>query len=264
MIRKLDKSYREQVLHFCLQNERENLFVIGSFNNYKETFESNRFYGYFKGEILTGLAVYFTRFSNLIVHGQTEKVIEELVDFAVSEDCVVKFVTAFKQYADAIVRRLVNTHGLKPKKVGDETVFTLISKDFQDFSDGTETIGTPHDVDDIVEFSTGKKADEITEADRLKVFPQQEFILRKEGAIVSKANIHGNSDHYFQIGGVITADTHRRKGYARQVVSALCSHFFKQGLKTALLFTGNENVAAQALYRSIGFKPDGHYVMAEF
>ncbi|QQR83481.1 GNAT family N-acetyltransferase [Candidatus Peregrinibacteria bacterium] len=82
--------------------------------------------------------------------------------------------------------------------------------------------------------------------------------------IVSRANPHGVSNHYFQIGGVGTLKEHRDKGYAKQVVSALCRHYFDQDVPFALLFTAEHNAAAQSVYGSLGFKPDGEFVIARY
>lgn len=44
----------------------------------------------------------------------------------------------------------------------------------------------------------------------------------------------------------------------------LCRHYFDKGIPNALLFTRNDNVAAQKVYASLGFKPDGQFVIAEY
>jgi len=79
-----------------------------------------------------------------------------------------------------------------------------------------------------------------------------------------KTNIHGISKQYFQIGGVFTDEDYRQKGYAKQVISALCRYYFNKGIKTALLFTDKTNYPAQKLYKNIGFKPADHFIIAEY
>jgi len=264
VIKKLNKSYKQQVLDFCYRREKENLFIIGSFQNYKDTFKSNKFYGYFKNDQLIGLGVFFTRFGSLVINARNKKVIESITDFIIAENLNIECVPVFKKYADVIIRRLSCVHKKVSKKYIEQAVFLLEKQNFQNFSDGTEAIAAKKDVDEIAVFATGKKQSEITEIDKKRVFPNQEFILRRNNRIISKANIHGVSENYFQIGGVGTLEAYRHKGYAKQIVSKLYEYFFKKGIKYGLLFTANDNLAAQKLYKSIGFKPVDEFVICEY
>ncbi len=85
-----------------------------------------------------------------------------------------------------------------------------------------------------------------------------------DNRIVAKANIHGSSRNYFQIGGVGTLAAYRNRGYAKQVMSALCRHYFSSGLPFGLLFTGKDNGAAQKVYRDLGFKEVDEFIIAEY
>lgn len=264
MMKRLDLRHEKQVLDFCYQYEKESLFVIGSFTNYKNTFEQNAFYGYFEGKKLVGLGVFFTRFGNLVITAPNETISAALIDFAMREDLQIQCVAAFKKFADSTVAHLRQAYGKIPKKISEQTVFLLEKKDFVDYSDGSETKATIEDIDEVAIFNTQRKLAEVTEKERKKVFIKNEFILRKNGTIVSKANIHGVSRNYFQIGGVGTLEAHRQKGYARQVVSKLCKSFFEEGLQFGLLFTANDNFAAQRVYASIGFKPIDAFIVVTY
>lgn len=265
MISVLDSRHKKQVLDFCSQREKENLFVIGSFQNYEDPFESNRFYGYFEKEELLGLGVFFQDFGDLVINAPNEKIIRSLVDFFQKENLDIECIAAFKKYADVTINHLQEAYGRIPKTHSKQTVFLLQKKNFHNFSQ--ENVGeraSQKDVDDLVFFTTGKKAEEITSADRAKFFFQQEFILRKDGKIISKANTHGVSKNYFQIGGVKTHESYRRQGYARQIVSKLCNHFFEKGVLYGLLFTDNKNIPAKKMYESLGFEPIDDFVIAEY
>lgn len=263
-IKKLAQKDKKEVLDFAYKNEKENLFVIGSFKNYKKPFTANDYYGYFQDNKLTGLAVLFKRFGNFVIHAENKKIIEELVDYGRSKKLKIEVIAAFKKYAEIMMNRLKKTHSIKPKNVSRQTVYVLTKKDFTDFSKGTEEIATQKDIDEIACFNTGKKANKITDADRKKIFPYQEFILRIDGKIVSKANIHGVSKKYFQIGGIGTLKSHQKKGYAKRAVSSLCKHYFRKGIKYGLLFADNDNIFAKKVYNSIGFKPDDEFMIIEY
>jgi len=265
MIKKLNPKYKKQVLDFCYERERENLFIIGSFKNYKNNFKENDFYGYFDNKKLIGLGVYFRRFNNFVINTGRKKVIEELLDYIIADGIKIGFIAAFKRYTQPIVERLQKIYGIKPKKrLSPSTVFTMSKKDFTDYSKGTEEFATKKDVDEILKFTYGTKQEDITDKNRKKIFFKNEFLLRINDKIVSKANVHGVSDSYFQIGGVGTLKNYRRKGYAAQVISFLCKYYFKQGIKYALLFTDNKNIAAQNLYKKLGFKPVDEFMIAEY
>ncbi|MEH2424699.1 MAG: GNAT family N-acetyltransferase [Nostoc sp.] len=60
-----------------------------------------------------------------------------------------------------------------------------------------------------------------------------------------------------QIGGVWTPPALRGKGYAKSVVAGSLLDARSLLVKRAILFTGDNNQAAQAVYRGIGFLPTG-------
>lgn len=263
---------QQQILDFCYLHEKENLFTIGSFNLRKNPFETNLYGGYFKNNELIGLSTYFGIHKSFVINAEQKEVIKALVDFNIEQGVEIESIPCFKKYADVMLERLKSKHRLIPKKNKKETVYILTKKDFQDFSKGTEEQATEKDIDELVLFyfhnnvKTHRSVSlkEITEQDRKRIHYQTEFIIRKDNTIISKANIHGISKHYFQIGGVGTLEKYRNQGCAKQTVSALCKHYFNQGLTYGLLFTDNTNTPAQSVYQNIGFKPVNDFIIAEF
>ena len=84
-----------------------------------------------------------------------------------------------------------------------------------------------------------------------------------DGKICAKAQINASSPHYQLIGGVCTDRTLRRKGYA----SLLMYHLVHRALldhKKSVLFADRKNSAAQALYRSLGFREISGYSISYF
>ncbi len=263
MIRKLTPTDKELILDYGYKHERENVFVIGSFAQYEDTFAQNQYWGYFEGEKCKGIAYYATRWKDLVVHAESPAIIPQFAEAALQAGVEIGCTASFSRFANPLVDYL-KTKRFQVTKHSPETVYLLEKAYFVSSATGQESIATKADIDELVELLTGKKPDEITNLDRSRVKPNQEFILRREEEIVSKANIHGSTKNYFQVGGVVTKEAYRRKGYARRVVSFLCQHYFDQGKKYGLLFTGNENQAAQRLYESIGFRPVDTFVIAEF
>ncbi|MBX3206188.1 MAG: GNAT family N-acetyltransferase [Labilithrix sp.] len=64
-----------------------------------------------------------------------------------------------------------------------------------------------------------------------------------------------------QVGGVFTPRELRGRGYARCAVAASLASARARGVERAILFTGEENAAAQHAYVALGFRPIGDYAL---
>lgn len=80
-----------------------------------------------------------------------------------------------------------------------------------------------------------------------------------DGRMVSTARLAAAVDGYGQVGAVYTVPEARRRGFSRQVMYATVNDGRAQGLATLVLFTGDENVNAQALYRGVGYEEIGRF-----
>lgn len=67
-----------------------------------------------------------------------------------------------------------------------------------------------------------------------------------------------------QIGGVYTPLPLRGQGYGRMVVAGSLLIARDQGVSRSILFTGQDNPAAQAAYRALGYQPVGDYGLILF
>ncbi|MEH2255757.1 GNAT family N-acetyltransferase [Nostoc sp.] len=101
----------------------------------------------------------------------------------------------------------------------------------------------------------------LTTASRLVIEARQATAMHRvlvEGDTpVSYSAFNASLPDIVQIGGVWTPPALRGKGYAKSVVAGSLLDARSQGVKRAILFTGNNNQAAQAVYRGIGFLPTG-------
>ena len=276
MLRVLTPSDTQIILEFCYKREKENLFVIGSFELYDDPFVSNTYVGYFELGSIVGLATYFSRYQSFAVNTDNFEYIPFLVDFFKEKVPNIKYSLGFAKYARPVYEYIQKTYEKSPKTVREETVHELSTQSFVNFHKKGITIATKQDTDDIVkllrnnpsegesELSLDERKKPVTEQEKKQVNMHKNFILRIDGNIVSKANIHGRSKNYFQIGGVVTEKAYRGKGCAKQVVSALCQYYFEAGRTTGLLFTGNENKIAQSVYKSIGFRPTDQFLIVEY
>lgn len=78
----------------------------------------------------------------------------------------------------------------------------------------------------------------------------------------SQAALNSKGDEVGQVGGVFTPKRYRRRGYAKAVML----HLLKDcrdlhGHRKSLLFTGESDIAAQALYEAIGYRRIGSFAL---
>ncbi|MEH2082599.1 MAG: GNAT family N-acetyltransferase [Nostoc sp.] len=83
------------------------------------------------------------------------------------------------------------------------------------------------------------------------------WVLVAENTPVSYSAFNASLPDVVQIGGVWTPPALRGKGYAKSVIAGSLLDARSQGVKRAILFTNDNNQAAQAVYRGIGFLPTG-------
>jgi predicted GNAT family acetyltransferase len=79
------------------------------------------------------------------------------------------------------------------------------------------------------------------------------FIAERNGIPVAKAGTNARGYHVWQIGGVFTHPSDRRKGLSCILMRELLEHCFKAG-KSACLFVKKNNKPAIQLYKKLGFE----------
>ncbi|MEH1838840.1 MAG: GNAT family N-acetyltransferase [Nostoc sp.] len=101
----------------------------------------------------------------------------------------------------------------------------------------------------------------LTTASRLVIEARQatamHWVLVAGDTLVSYSAFNASLPDIVQIGGVWTPPALRGKGYAKSVVAGSLLEARSLLVKRAILFTGDNNQAAQAVYRGIGFLPTG-------
>ena len=85
------------------------------------------------------------------------------------------------------------------------------------------------------------------------------WVLEDRGEPVAYSSFNTAIKEAVQVGGVWTPPELRRRGYGRSVVAASLLDARLEGVKKAILFTGESNVAAQKAYAALGFQQIGDY-----
>jgi predicted GNAT family acetyltransferase len=85
------------------------------------------------------------------------------------------------------------------------------------------------------------------------------WVLERGAETVACSAFNTAMQEAVQIGGVWTPPQLRGRGYARCVVAASLLDARAEGVEKAVLFTGEENIAAQRAYTALGFRHIGDY-----
>jgi len=110
--------------------------------------------------------------------------------------------------------------------------------------------------DYIVELELGLPGDETRREAEAEIARGDLFVLEVEGALVAMTGFNARLPECVQIGGVYTPPALRGRGYAKAVVAG---SLLQAGAPRAVLFTGENSLAAQAAYRSLGFRVTGQF-----
>ncbi|MEM8536094.1 MAG: GNAT family N-acetyltransferase [Chloroflexota bacterium] len=100
-----------------------------------------------------------------------------------------------------------------------------------------------------------RRRDNLTQ----QIKEQRSWLLEQEGIPVACSAFNAVTKEAVQIGGVWTPLALRGRGYARAVVAASLIAAHAQGIETAILFTGINNIAAHRAYIALGFRKVGDY-----
>jgi predicted GNAT family acetyltransferase len=85
------------------------------------------------------------------------------------------------------------------------------------------------------------------------------WILEEQGKPVACSSFNTAIKEAVQVGGVWTPPELRSRGYGRAVVAASLLDARAEGVTKAILFTGENNIAAQKAYVALGFRHIGDY-----
>jgi predicted GNAT family acetyltransferase len=85
------------------------------------------------------------------------------------------------------------------------------------------------------------------------------WVLETQGRPVACSSFNTVILEAVQVGGVWTPSELRRRGYGRAIVAASLRDARDDGVEKAILFTGEDNIAAQKAYEALGFHRIGDY-----
>ena len=90
------------------------------------------------------------------------------------------------------------------------------------------------------------------------------WLLEHDETPVAFSGFNARLPDVVQIGGVFTPPERRGRGHARAMVAGSLIAVAPTGVRRAILFTGDDNIAARRAYEAIGFREIGDYGLLLF
>ena len=106
--------------------------------------------------------------------------------------------------------------------------------------------------------------DRVADSQRTRIAERAIWILHRGDEPVAMSAFNAFTADCVQIGGVYTPPELRSRGYARCAVAGSLLHARADGKARSILFTGEDNPAAQACYVRLGYKHVGDYRIVMF
>jgi ribosomal protein S18 acetylase RimI-like enzyme len=145
-------------------------------------------------------------------------------------------------------------------------------------ADGRLVCRAPHPEE--LDFLTGWRVDYCVETLGMRASPElaatsrveigrlqrdgSQWILLDRDRAVSYSAFNARVPDAVQVGGVWTPRELRGRGYGRAVVAGSLLDARREGVRTAVLFTDEENRPARAAYEALGFRVVGDYALVIF
>jgi predicted GNAT family acetyltransferase len=114
-------------------------------------------------------------------------------------------------------------------------------------------------VEALGEEDTPALAERVRTNTRRAIAERNTWVLEAAGSPVACSSFNTAIREAVQVGGVYTPPELRRRGYGRAVVAASLLDARAEGVGTAILFTGVNNLPARRAYTALGFQHVGDY-----
>lgn len=272
MIRLLVKEDYEKVMAYILRNEVETSFLYGNVVGFGLENDQNKrrcgdYFGYFEDGLLRGILAFYN-LGSCIVHFETDKAVSEFADIMKGKSF--EFLQGMRNIVKPLYDQIIESKEI----VENHDSLYLINRDFKPFCvpglKFVDAIKEKSDkvVDFIMETRTKGFNQTVEREEIYKTLDQrgeeENYILAEaNGRYVAGACIQTYTPTINQIGAVYTTEEERGKGYAKAVVSELCSKIASRG-KIPSLSVKKDNTPAFKAYTALGFKKYDDYMIIRF
>ena len=262
-----NEQVRKSLIAFLKPHETQALFLLG---NLQSRFQPSCVYVAQQQGQIVGVCGYYPTFQSCSIYSESPDASRALAQVVLKNHSSVNTLTGMARMVKPAYDEFI-ARGRVPTIAPEMDFFELSVKNFKPFtsSDGIIRPITDHDVDDAARLNRlihhKSIEDPIKEEERLRVKAISiTFCLEIDGKFVAVASSNGLAIKAFQILGVATHPDFQRKGYAKAVCSHLILSMQEKGAEKAIIFTGEENVAARKCYLDLGFQITDRYYVGMF
>jgi hypothetical protein len=261
-----NKKYRKELIDYLAQDEAKALFLIG---NLVSNLQPSFVYVARQNASIVGVCGYYPTFKSCSIYAKTDEASRMLAKKVLPLHSIQALLGMKQMILPAYGEFL--KQGMKSIANPEQVFFELDIKNFKPHftQDGKIVPIQKNDIDDAVKLQRQihniPKDNPITEEDRIKVVKcDVKFGLKINDKLVSIATSNGLAIKAFQILGVATDPNYQKRGYAKAVCSHLISYMKDKGANKAIIFTGEDNIAAKKCYLDLGFQIVDKYYVAIF
>lgn len=255
MIKQVYEADKHRVLDVLKEDPSRALFIVGDILNYGM---HRSFQDVWIDEDEEGICGVYLRYrNNLVMYiNKCVKDVEGLEKIIALKN--IDFISATKSHFEKLSQHILDKITLR------ETFFCECTQ-FREHSFQAER-ATLEDIPSIVDglmlnFNTYQGTREERIAHMTLDFQENDkaiFIIKDKEQVVSAASSSAKSDRGVMVVGVFTLEAYRKKGYARQVVSALTKWAIDENLVPCLFY---DNPDAGKLYHDIGYSTFDTWVL---
>jgi predicted GNAT family acetyltransferase len=265
-----------RALAFLKENYATSMFILGNLEDHGSTLGTHPNSGNFKvlldGEKIVGVYC-LARRGNLILTTPSDRKTSELIlQECLSESLPIKGVLGEWRASSSIWALLRENEIVATCSYESKEILYALSKT-------SVTTPVPEvrflNKDDFAEWAPIQRAYLAEEGlldDLAQDFLRSNFELKtgqkrilgffENGRMIATAALNAKALDIGQVGGVYTVPELRRQGYSKRTMKQLISDCATvHGITRMILFTGEKNFAAQAVYEKQGFERIGHFGM---
>jgi ribosomal protein S18 acetylase RimI-like enzyme len=267
-IEKLDhenSAIRKKIFEFLAEYEPHALFILG---NLTMNFPHSHLYAAAKDGRWLGIAGYYDFGKSLIPFSTDAEVTRALAQHMAAAHPQIEYVNGIDYAAEPAYRELLRIGYLpdnNPNQVFMEMTGLPPLQQLEEFArqiqegDRAEVAHLHRCLRGTWDETRPLTAEELKRSSFNKLCTA----VTADGHIVATASSNGVGIRCYQILGVATHPAYRRRGYARAAVAALMRIMAGLGGCHAVLFTDQDNAAAQQCYLGLGFKITGKYYVGK-
>lgn len=261
-----NEKVRKDLIDYLAPNETKALFLLG---NLQANFHPSFLYVASHNKRLLGVCGFYPTFGSCSIFSENEEV-SRLFAKRILQKHAISALLGMKTMIQPAFEEFLK-QGKKSINFPQTDFYELKMENFRPYFSKEGKIRPIEEKDaEAVVFLQRQihhipKENPITEEERARVIVSSvKFCMEMEGKIVTVAISNGLAIKAFQILGVATDPAFQKKGYAKAVCSYLISYMKDKGATQAIIFTGEDNMAAKKCYLDLGFQITDKYYVAFF